>query len=80
MHGLAFCSELHYSMLYLYLSAINFIYCSIVQGQDGVDLEMNLNGNKSIREDDEFSDLVKITLFSFFFFFNLCLISFVDLY
>ncbi|KAJ9681805.1 hypothetical protein PVL29_017940 [Vitis rotundifolia] len=27
------------------------------EGQDGVDLEMNLNGNKSIREDDEFSDL-----------------------
>ncbi|KAL6324133.1 hypothetical protein AAG906_006404 [Vitis piasezkii] len=26
-------------------------------GQDGVDLEMNLNGNKSMREDDEFSDL-----------------------
>ncbi|RVW97775.1 Syntaxin-43 [Vitis vinifera] len=27
------------------------------EGQDGVDLEMNLNGNKSMREDDEFSDL-----------------------
>lgn len=27
------------------------------EGQDGVDLEMNLNGNKSLREDDEFSDL-----------------------
>ncbi|RVW39186.1 Syntaxin-43 [Vitis vinifera] len=33
------------------------MYCSMLQGQDGVDLEMNLNGNKSMREDDEFSDL-----------------------
>lgn len=29
-----------------------------MQGQDGVDLEMNINGSRSRRDDDEFDDLV----------------------
>ena len=29
-----------------------------MQGQDGVDLEMNINGTKSTFEDDEFDDVV----------------------
>lgn len=29
-----------------------------MQGQDGVDLEMNLNGGRSRMEDDDFDDMV----------------------
>ena len=36
-----------------------------LQGQDGVDLEMNINGAKSTFEDDEFDDVVCLTLARF---------------
>lgn len=38
--------------------------CHSMQGSDGVDLEMNLNGSKSTRDDDDdMDDIVSIFLF-----------------
>lgn len=43
----------------LFLVEILFIYfCWLLQGHDGVDLEMNLNEIKFRLEDDEFGDMV----------------------
>lgn len=41
-------------------------YFVLLQGPDGVDLEMNLNGKHSRRDDDddEFDDMVHIFLFT----------------
>lgn len=46
----------------------------MLQGQDGVDLEMNLNGNKSRGDDDEFSDLVPWVYLIYLCIFMFCLI------
>lgn len=36
-----------------------FLYhCFVMQGQDGVDLEMNLNGGRSRMDDDNLDDMV----------------------
>ena len=45
-----------------------------LQGQDGVDLEMNINGSKSTfeLEDDEFEDVVR-----FLFVFTYCRLLFI---
>jgi hypothetical protein len=45
-----------------------------LQGQDGVDLEMNMNGTKPSFEDDEFEDVVSLV-----FVFTSCLCNFGDI-
>lgn len=47
----------------------------ILQGQDGVDLEINLNGGKSRFEDDDLDNMVLIFLFHCFFSSLICLLS-----
>ena len=42
--------------IYIYIYVCMYV---LSQGQDGVDLEMNLNENKYRLEDSEFSDVVR---------------------
>jgi hypothetical protein len=44
--------------LFIASSVILLLFYFLVQGHDGVDLEMSLNANKFRSEDDGFSDVV----------------------
>jgi len=51
LHGFVLVSLLSLQFLYS-------LYCIFLQGQDGIDLEMNRNGTKSRSEFDDFVDVV----------------------